>query len=171
MRTTAIYAGTFDPLTLGHYDLIERSSELFENVILAVAANEEKNPLFSLGERLELAEKAVADFGNVRVEPFEGLLIDFARNRGARVLIRGLRAYSDFDYEFPMALTNRKLAPEIETLFMMPKEIHSYVSSGIVRTVARYGGDITGFVPSVIFEAISAKMAELRGKSAPGSWT
>jgi len=171
MRTTAVYAGTFDPLTLGHRDLIERSAELFEHLILAVAANDEKNPLFTLEERLELAKKAVSEFDNVRVEPFEGLLIDFARSRGSRVLIRGLRAYSDFDYEFPMALTNRKLAPEIETLFMMPKEIHSYVSSGIVRTVARYGGDIAGFVPPVILDAINAKMAGLRGKTAPGSWT
>lgn len=170
MKTTAIYAGTFDPLTLGHYDLIERSAELFERVILAVAANEEKNPLFNPAERLDLARRAVAEFDNVQVESFEGLLIDFARAHGARVLIRGLRAYSDFDYEFPMALTNRKLAPEIETLFMMPKEIHSYVSSSIVRTVARYGGDIAGFVPPIILEAINAKMAEFRRNSAPGSW-
>jgi len=159
VNVLAIYAGTFDPLTLGHYDLIERSSELFERVVLAVAVNAEKNPLFSLEERMGLARSVVGQFGNVEVDSFNGLLIEYARRRGARILIRGLRAYSDFDYEFPMALTNRKLAPEIETLFMMPKEIHSYVSSSIVRTVARYGGDISDFVPPDIEAAIGRKLS------------
>ena len=150
MTSLAIYAGTFDPLTLGHMDLIERSSEIFENLILAVAVDSLKNPVFSLDERIEMACEATAGLPNVKVQPFDGLLIDYARRCGARILVRGLRAYSDFEYEFQMALTNRKMAPEIETLFMMPKEIHSYVSSSTVRQVAALGGNTSDFVPDVV---------------------
>jgi pantetheine-phosphate adenylyltransferase len=157
MTRLAIYAGTFDPLTLGHLDLIERSAELFEQVILAVAAEGQKQTLFTPDERVAMGREVVAGFDNVRVETFGGLLIDHARARSARVLIRGLRAYSDFEYEFQMALTNRKLAPEIETLFMMPKETHSYVSSSTVKEVAMLGGDIGEFVPAAVERALKAR--------------
>jgi pantetheine-phosphate adenylyltransferase len=165
MTKLAIYAGTFDPLTLGHLDLIERSSEIFGEVILAVATAVHKQPLFTLEERIEMAEQVVAVLGNVRVAPFSGLLIDYARKHNARILIRGLRAYSDFEYEFQMALTNRKLAPEIETLFMMPKEIHSYVSSSTVREVSRLGGNTSEFVPPAVQRRIEAKVAGLADKT------
>ena len=150
MTRLAIYAGTFDPLTLGHMDLIERGAELFEKVMLSVAAEPTKDTLFTVDERVAMAREAARKFDNVEVDSFSGLLIDYAREKGARVLMRGLRAYSDFEYEFQMALTNRKLAPEIETLFMMPKEIHSYVSSSTVREVAELGGDIGQFVPEPV---------------------
>lgn len=158
MIKLAIYAGTFDPLTLGHWDLIERSAEIFPTLILAVATNPSKNPLFSLEERIDMARNVVKDLDNVEVDTFEGLLIDYSRLRNARVLIRGLRAYSDFESEFQMALTNRKLAPEIETLFMMPKEIHSYVSSSTVREVARFGGDVGKFVPASVLKMVNRKL-------------
>lgn len=150
MTRLAIYAGTFDPLTLGHLDLIERSAELFDRVILAVAVNTPKDVMFSVEERVAMARGVCADHGNVTVEPFKGLLVAFARSRDCRVLIRGLRAYSDFEYEFQMALNNRKLAPEIETLFMMPKEVHSYISSSTVREIARLGGDVGDLVPAAV---------------------
>ena len=157
MTKVAVYPGTFDPLTLGHVDLIERSAEIFETVILGVAEATPKETLFSLDDRVAMAREVVGDFDNVRVEPFNALLIDYVRSRAARVIIRGLRAYSDFEYEFQMALTNRKLAPEIETLFMMPKEIHSYVSSSTVRQVARLGGDTSLFVPETVDRFIRRK--------------
>ena len=158
MTKLAIYAGTFDPLTLGHVDLIERSAEIFQKVILAIAASTAKDVLFSMDERLAMASEVCGKYENVEVASFEGLLIDYARARGARVLIRGLRAYSDFEYEFEMALTNRKLAPETETLFMMPKEEHSYVSSSTVREIALYGGDASQFVPSPVWAALLSKL-------------
>lgn len=164
MTSLAIYAGTFDPLTLGHMDLIERSAEIFEKLILAVAVDSQKDPLFSLAERIAMASEASAGLSNVKVEQFDGLLIAYARERGARVLVRGLRAYSDFEYEFQMALTNRKLAPEIETLFMMPKEIHSYVSSSTVRQVASLGGDTRQFVPEAVQHRLDARFAGVSKK-------
>ena len=147
MTRMAIYAGTFDPLTNGHLDIIIRSSEIFDRLILAVASSTPKSVTFSVEERLTIARAAVKGLPNVEVDSFGGLLIDYARARNMNILVRGLRAYSDFEYEFQMALTNRKLAPEIETIFMMPKEIHSYVSSSIVREVASLGGNIRDFVP------------------------
>lgn len=159
MTRLAIYAGTFDPLTLGHYDLIERSSEIFDNVILAVAVSAPKATLFTTEERVDMAREIVADFSNVEVDSFRCLLVEYARRRQSRVLIRGLRAYSDFEYEFQMALTNRKLAPEIETLFMMPKEIHSYVSSSTVKEVAALGGDISEFVPDCVRRVLEERFA------------
>jgi len=161
----AIYAGSFDPLTLGHFDLIERSSEIFESVILAVAEHPLKDTLFSAVERVEICRRVVEGLDNVTVESFDGLLIDYARSKGARVLIRGLRAYSDFENEFQMALTNRKMAPELETLFMMPKETHSYVSSSTVREVASLGGDVSEFVPDAVREAL---VERFQGGGAPG---
>ena len=159
MIKLAVYAGTFDPLTLGHCDLIERSAEIFQKIILGISTHPAKNALFTLDERVAMAQRVVKDFRNVEVASFGGLLVDFARSHGARVLIRGLRAYSDFEYEFQMALTNRKLAPEIETLFMMPKEIHSYVSSSTVREVARFGGDVSQFVPATVLQAMRRKLS------------
>jgi pantetheine-phosphate adenylyltransferase len=153
----AVYAGTFDPVTLGHHDLIQRSAGLVDHLILAVAVTGLKETLFSLPERLSMTREVVHSLENVEVLPFDGLLIDFARQRGVRLLIRGLRAYSDFEYEFRMALTNRKLAPEIETLFMMPSETQSYVSSSMVKEVASLGGNVSNFVPAVVFEALTAK--------------
>jgi pantetheine-phosphate adenylyltransferase len=154
----AIYAGTFDPLTLGHLDLIERSAEIFDRLLLAVAVSSLKETLFSVEERVAMIREVVKHLpSNVDVDSFEGLLIDYARAKGATVLIRGLRAYSDFEYEFQMALTNRKLAPEIETLFMMPKETHSYISSSAVTEVARLGGDTSEFVPGPVLRALQRK--------------
>ena len=159
MRTTAVYAGTFDPITLGHLDLIERSADIFERVVLAVAQATPKTTLFSVEERAAMAREVTAQFANVEVDTFDELLVKYASSKEAGILIRGLRAYSDFEYEFQMALTNRKLAPEIETLFMMPKEIHSYVSSSTVREVAQLGGDTSEFVPAVVQRHLDAKFA------------
>lgn len=159
MQKQAIYAGTFDPLTLGHLDLVERGAEIFDELILAVSRKSVKgSAMFPLKERLDLCKRATKHLANVVVVPFDGLLVEFARKMKITLLLRGLRAYSDFEYEFQMALTNRKLAPEIETLFMMPKEIHSYVSSSTVREVARLGGDTMEFVPPAVHKAIREKM-------------
>jgi pantetheine-phosphate adenylyltransferase len=159
MTRVAIYAGTFDPLTFGHLDLIERSAEIFSHLILAVTSETPKATLFTADERVAMAGAVIEELGldNVEIETFSGLLIDYARKKEVRVMIRGLRAYSDFEYEFQMALTNRKLAPEIETLFMMPKEIHSYVSSSTVREVASLGGNIADFVPPAVLRAVNAR--------------
>ncbi|OGV64564.1 MAG: pantetheine-phosphate adenylyltransferase [Lentisphaerae bacterium RIFOXYC12_FULL_60_16] len=165
MKRLAIYAGTFDPLTYGHLDLIERSAELFERVILAVAVQTPKQVMFTTEERVAMASEVVRRIRNVTVESFDNLLVNYARERGVRVLIRGLRAYSDFEYEFQMALTNRKLAPEIETLFMMPKEVHSYVSSSTVKQVAQLGGDIRDFVPPTVRRYMRKVLAASRKSS------
>jgi pantetheine-phosphate adenylyltransferase len=160
MSSIAIYAGTFDPLTFGHLDLIERSAEIFEHLIVAASADTMKQTLFSAEERVAMIEHVVAgcDYKEkLEVEIFDGLLINYARSKKIRVIIRGLRAYSDFEYEFQMALTNRKLAPEIETLFMMPKEVHSYVSSSTVKEVAKLGGNTADFVPPEIVDALEIK--------------
>ena len=166
MTNLAIYAGTFDPLTLGHSDLIERSAEIFDHLILAVVADSPKNTTFTVEERLAMAADVVRPMDNVEVASFDGLLVGYARERGARVLIRGLRAYSDFEYEFQMALTNRKLAPEIETLFMMPKESHSYVSSSTVKEVASVGGPVGDFVPETVRQCIEKKFGAPRPQKA-----
>jgi pantetheine-phosphate adenylyltransferase len=156
---TIVYPGTFDPLTLGHLDLLVRGAELFDHVVLAVAGTTAKaGSMFSFEERMEMAREVVADLPNVVVKRMDGLLIDFVRREGARVVLRGLRAYSDFEYEFQMALTNRKLAPEIETLFLMPKEDHSYVSSSTVREVARFAGDTSLFVPPAVQRYIERRV-------------
>ncbi len=158
MLKLAIYAGTFDPLTFGHLDLIDRSAEIFEDLIIAVADSTPKETLFDTDERIEMVKTVVQGYKNVKVEKFGGLLIEYARQKSSKLLIRGLRAYSDFEYEFQMALTNRKMAPEIETLFMMPKEIHSYVSSSAVRQVATLGGDTSQFVPASVQERLVLKL-------------
>ena len=151
MASLIVYPGTFDPLTLGHLDLVQRASGIFDRVILAVAAGSWKpGALFSCAERMEMARESVKELPNVGVERLDGMLVDFCREHGARVVLRGLRAYSDFENEFQMALTNRKLAPDVETLFMMPKEEHSCVSSSVVREIASYAGDVSRFVPPAV---------------------
>ncbi len=142
----AIYAGTFDPVTLGHTDLIGRAAKMFDRLILAVAEQSRKNTLFTLEERKEMATLATADFPGVEVRSFSGLLVEYARQLNMDILVRGLRAFSDFEYEFQMALTNRKLAPEIETVFLMPTETFSYLNSSSVREILECDGDLRGFV-------------------------
>ena len=155
----AVYAGTFDPMTFGHLDVAARAAHVFEHLTLAVAEDPRKTLLFSVEERLELARTSVAALDNVEVVPFGGLLVNWARNRGIHTLIRGLRAFSDFEYEFQMALTNRKLAPDIETMFLMPNEDFSYVSSSMVREIAALGGDVGKFVPAAVAAALKRKLA------------
>ena len=156
---SAIYAGTFDPITLGHLDLIERAAKLFDRLIVAVAVHSRKTVLFDIEERVAMVREVAKKFPNVEVESFDGLLVRYARSKKIPIVIRGLRAFSDFEFEFQMALTNRKLAPEIETLFMMPKEIHSYVSSSTVKAVARLGGNIEDFVPEAVCRFVARKLA------------
>ena len=155
----AIYPGSFDPVTNGHLDVIERARKLFDEVVVAVAYNEEKKPLFHLEERLNLLRETLQGAGNVRVSHFEGLLVDFARNEGACAVIRGLRAISDFEFEFQMALMNRKLEGNVETIFLMPKEEYTYLSSRIIKEIARLGGDVSSFVPPAVAEALTTKFA------------
>ena len=156
----AVYAGTFDPMTFGHLDVAARAAQVFDHLTLAVAEDPRKKLLFSTAERLELARAAVAGLQNVDVVPFSGLLVDWARAHGIHTLIRGLRAFSDFEYEFQMALTNRKLAPDIETMFLMPNEDYSYVSSSMVREIAALGGDVDKFVPAPVAAALKRKLAQ-----------
>ena len=157
MHEIAIYPGTFDPITLGHVDLVRRAALIFPKLIMAVTTNAHKAPLFSLAERLDLARKLAAEFPNVSVESFDGLLVDYAQARGCRILVRGIRAFSDFEFEFQMALTNRKLAPDIETLFLMPQEMYSVLSSSVVREIACLGGDTSELVPCYVQEALLRK--------------
>lgn len=147
-REIAIYPGTFDPLTCGHEDLVRRAACLFDEVVLAIAESPNKVPLFSLQERVAMAEAVLAPVKNVRVVGFNGLLMDFVHAQNAKVLIRGLRAVSDFEYEFQMAGMNRRLYPEIETVFLTPGERHMFVSATMVREIARLGGDVSSFVPA-----------------------
>jgi pantetheine-phosphate adenylyltransferase len=158
----AIYAGSFDPVTNGHLDVIERAAKLCEEVIVAVAFNPEKRGLFTPDERVEMLKVAAASLPNVRVTSFHGLLVDFARNQEASAVIRGIRAVSDFEFEFQMALMNRRLEPKLETLFLMPKEEFSYVSSRLVKEVASLGGDITHFVPPVAAAALREKYSSAK---------
>jgi pantetheine-phosphate adenylyltransferase len=156
----AIYPGSFDPVTNGHLDVIERARKLFDEVIVAVAHNDAKLAFFSLEQRLDLLQKTVGQIDNVRVAHFEGLLVDFAKKEGAGAVIRGLRAISDFEFEFQMALMNRKLQASVETIFLMPKEEYTYLSSRIVKEIARLGGDITKFVPKPVSDALANKMTK-----------
>jgi len=158
MNKKAIYAGTFDPMTMGHLDVVERAARIFPELIVAVAAVTGKSTLFSQKKRVELVKKATADLPNVTVKSFDGLLVEYARSEGAGVLIRGLRAFSDFEYEFQMALTNRRLAPDIETLFLMPKQDYSFLSSTNVKQVASLGGDVSEFVPVAVAKALADKL-------------
>ncbi|WP_298610319.1 pantetheine-phosphate adenylyltransferase [uncultured Thiothrix sp.] len=163
MELTAIYPGTFDPLTNGHLDLIKRARRLFKNVVVGVAANPRKKPLFSLEERVHLIQQEVLNLGldsSVKVVGFECLLVDFARQCNARVLIRGMRAVSDFEFEFQLASMNRALAPDVESVFLMPGESFSFVSSTLVKEVGKLGGDISRFVSPPVNEALQHKIAE-----------
>ena len=162
MKKSAIYPGTFDPLTLGHLDVIHRASLIFDRLIVAVAEAPKKTALFSLDERLRMAREAVTNLKGVEVVSFRGLLVDFARKSQAGVLVRGLRAFSDFEYEFQMALSNRKLAPDIETMFLMTSETYSYVSSSVVREVAELGGDSSELVPPNVQAALVRKLGKGR---------
>ncbi len=154
----AIYPGTFDPLTNGHLDLIARGSKIVDELVVAILRNSEKGtPLFSVPERLEMMTEAVSVFPNVTVTTFDGLLVEFARREGAKAVLRGIRAISDYEYEFQMAMMNRKLDPDLETLFMMPAEKYTYVSSRLIKGVFRLGGDVTSLVPPMVMERLRAK--------------
>lgn len=156
----AIYAGSFDPVTNGHLDVLSRAAKVFDEVIFAIAYNSEKTGLFPQAERVTLLKEASAHLPNVRVDCFQGLLVDFARAQGAIALIRGLRAVSDFEFEFQMALMNRRLTPELETLFLMPREDYSYVSSRLVKEVATLGGDVSALVPPCVAKALAKKLKQ-----------
>jgi len=155
---TAIYPGSFDPLTNGHLDVLQRATKLFDHVIVAIARNESKNPLFSLDERLAMMKSAIVPMKNVRADIFEGLLVEYATQQKAQAIIRGLRAISDFEFEFQMALMNRKLAENIETIFMTPRETYTFLSSRIVKEIARLGGDVSPFVPPHVAAALKKKL-------------
>jgi pantetheine-phosphate adenylyltransferase len=154
----AIYPGTFDPITYGHIDVVNRARELFPRVVVLVARNSSKTPLFSDDERIAMIRQIFRGKAGVVVDGFSGLLVDYARRRGASVIIRGLRAVSDFEYEFQLALTNRKLAPNLDTIFLVPHEKYTYLNSSIVREVARLGGDVSGFVPPNVRRKLLAKL-------------
>jgi len=156
----AVYPGTFDPITNGHLDIIERGSRLFDRINVAILENLDKSPLFSLEERVALIREAVSPRAHVTVSTFSGLLVDYARRIHANAIVRGLRAVSDFEYEFQMALMNRRLDPEVETVFMMPAEAYSYVSSRLVKEVAALGGDVSGLVPASVARAIPKRLGD-----------
>jgi pantetheine-phosphate adenylyltransferase len=156
---TAIYPGSFDPVTKGHLDLIARAAKIFDRLVVAVARNLDKDPVFTVPERVEMLEAVTYEWKNVEVEVFDGLLMEFARTKGARVVLRGIRAVSDYEYELQMAMMNRKIEPEIETVFMMPGEAYSYVSSRLVRELARLHGPIQDLVPPIVEERLRAKFS------------
>jgi len=157
---TVVYPGSFDPVTNGHLDLIHRASKLFDRVIVAIAVNEDKQPLFSLVERQNLVKKSIKHLPNVEVDSLVGLLVDYVDQHAAGAIIRGLRAVSDFEFEFQLALMNRKLNERVETIFMMPKETYTFLSSKIVKEIARLGGNVSPFVPSHVCSALTAKLAK-----------
>ncbi|MBY6187942.1 pantetheine-phosphate adenylyltransferase [Marinobacter hydrocarbonoclasticus] len=160
MSQTAIYPGTFDPITNGHLDLIQRASRMFDRVIVGIAASPSKRPMFTLEERVALVQTVVAELGNVEVVGFSGLLAEFAREQNARVLVRGLRAVSDFEYEFQLANMNRRLNPELESVFLTPSEENSFISSTLVKEVAIHGGNVTEFLPPAVQKALAEAIAK-----------
>lgn len=157
MHQIAIYPGTFDPITNGHLDIIKRAVRIFDKVIVAVATNTGKAPLFTMDERKEQIQRSVKDIDRVEVEVFSGLIVDFCHQKGATALIRGLRAVSDFEYEFQMALLNRKLGKDVESVFLMPKEKYTYLSSSMIKEIAALGGDVSGFVPEHVKDELKHK--------------
>ena len=154
----AVYPGTFDPMTMGHVDLVKRASKLFDSVIIAIASSDSKKPMFSLEERIEIGNKIFADEPKVEVVGFSGLLVNFAKDNDANILIRGLRVVADFEYEFQLANMNRAMSPDIESVFLTPKEEYSYISSSLVKEIAMMGGDVTRFVDPVTLEALNQKI-------------
>jgi len=162
MRTVAVYPGSFDPITNGHLDVIQRAARMFDRIIIAIAQHAEKTPMFTVQERVALARVAVRNLGNVAVEDFHGLLVNYARQKGARVVVRGLRAVSDFEFEFQMALVNRKLGPQIETIFLAPKDEYTFISSRLVKEIAQLGGNVSDFVPANVKKALRHKLAASR---------
>jgi pantetheine-phosphate adenylyltransferase len=158
-KSIAIYPGSFDPVTNGHLDLIERAEQMFDLLIVAVLKNVDKQPLFSVSERVEMLREVTQKWPSVEVDVFEGLLVEYARKRHAGVILRGIRAISDYEYELQMALMNRKLEPRLETVFMIPGEPYSYLSSRLVREIAQLGGPLEGFVPSVVEQRLRAKVS------------
>jgi pantetheine-phosphate adenylyltransferase len=164
MGRTAVFPGTFDPVTLGHLDLVRRGARLFDRLVVAVA-EEGKETLFPVEERVALLRSAVADLPSVSVEPFSGLVVELARRRGATVLLRGVRTFQDWEYELRMAHTNRALAPDVETLFLVPSAPHAFLSSSLTREVASLGGDVSAFVPPGVAAAISKAIERRRGRS------
>ena len=158
----AVYPGSFDPITLGHLNIIRRSAAVFDKLLVCVVVNSGKNPLFTIEERVELIRRTVARFPNVEVESSEELVVEYMKTRGARVMIKGLRAVSDFDWEFRIALVNKKIEPTIETLFMPSSEKYTYLSSSVVREIASYGGDLKAFVPKEIIDDVARKVERWR---------
>ena len=154
----SVYPGTFDPMTMGHVDLVKRASKLFDSVIIAIASSDSKKPMFSLEERIEIGNKIFADDPKVEVVGFSGLLVNFAKENDANILIRGLRVVADFEYEFQLANMNRAMSPDIESVFLTPKEEYSYISSSLVKEIATMGGDVTRFVDPVTLEALNQKI-------------
>lgn len=161
---TVIYPGSFDPVTNGHLDVIQRAARLFDRVIVAVANNDSKQPLFTLEERRQLVAQATRSFANVETDSFDGLLIDYARARHATAIIRGLRAVSDFEFEFQLALINRRMNETIETIFLMPRETYTFLSSRIVKEICRLGGDVSPFVPAPVLRALVRKFGPARAR-------
>ena len=154
----AVYPGTFDPMTMGHVDLVKRASKLFDSVIIAIASSDSKKPMFSLEERIEIGNKIFAEDPKVEVVGFSGLLVNFAKDNDANILIRGLRVVADFEYEFQLANMNRAMSPDIESVFLTPKEEYSYISSSLVKEIATMGGDVTRFVDPVTLDALNQKI-------------
>jgi pantetheine-phosphate adenylyltransferase len=160
MPTLAVYPGSFDPLTNGHVDIITRGARLFDRIVVAILVNAEKSPLFNRAERVEIAQSVFRGLPNVEVDTFEGLLVDYVQKRQAQVIVRGLRAVSDFEFEFQMALMNRRLNDKIETVFMMPAEQYSYISSRLIKEVFTLGGRVHGLVPDMVEERLRQKVAK-----------
>jgi pantetheine-phosphate adenylyltransferase len=159
---TAVYPGSFDPLTNGHLDVVQRAAKLFDRVVVAVAKNEGKQPFFTLKERVDLVRKSTAHLPNVQADSFDCLLVEYVVRQKARAIVRGLRAVSDFEFEFQLALMNRKLNENIETIFMMPKDTYTFLSSRIVKEIARLGGDVAGFVPPPVQAALAKKFSDTK---------
>ena len=160
MKTIAVYAGTFDPITFGHLDLIQRAAQLFDSIILAIASNPTKKPLFSLEERVSLAKEVLVNQKNIKIQGFTGLLLELVKQTQANVIIRGIRAVADFDYEFQLANVNRFMNPEVESIFLMPSDKYMYISATMVREIASLGGSVVGFVPEPVVHALNKKFTK-----------